>query len=126
MHGNRAIFIAQDGVDLLRMVPGNTAQRIAVIATDAVRDVATCKVTDTITSPREKLPVTLLIPLEVMNSSFQNRGGRPFIHGDFTCRRRAKIQRLRFSSGDSCAWKRVPRRDLPSHRQSRQDGCRPQ
>jgi hypothetical protein len=76
-----------------------------------VGDVATFKVTDTITSPREKLPVTLLIPFgsnelprsriaAVAPSStvISPAGGAP------------KIQRLRFSSGDSCAWKRVPRR----------------
>jgi hypothetical protein len=47
MHGNRAIFIAQNGVDLLRMVTRNAAQRIAVIAAYAVGDVATFEVTDT-------------------------------------------------------------------------------
>ena len=46
MHGNRAIFIAQDGVDLLGMVASNPTQRVAVITAYAMSDVATFKVTD--------------------------------------------------------------------------------
>jgi hypothetical protein len=50
--GDRAVFIAQNGIDLLRVLAGDAAQRIAVIAADAVGDIAP-SLRMRITSPRE-------------------------------------------------------------------------
>ena len=44
--GHRAVFIAQNGIDLLRVLAGDKAQRIAVVAADAVSDVASFAIAD--------------------------------------------------------------------------------
>lgn len=127
MHGNRAVFVAQNGINLLRVLAGNQAQRVVVIAADAVGNIATFAIADADNFTAGKvtrdgfdafgsreLPRSRIARVAPASTLISPAGGAP------------KIQRLRFSSGDSCAWKRVPTDTLSITSAITRDGCRRQ
>ena len=91
MDGDRAIFIAQNGIDLLRVLPGDTAQRIAVIAADAVGDIAAFKAADADHFAAREVAGDGFNPFRQQGTAaFKNCLGRTGVNGNFARRRRAE------------------------------------
>ena len=88
MDGNRAVFIAQNGINLLRVLAGNQAQRIAVIAADAVGNIATFAIADADNFTAGKVTGDGFDAFWQQGAAaFQNRLGGAGIHANFTRRR---------------------------------------
>lgn len=91
MYGYRAIFIAEDRTDLQRMVAGNHAQRIAVVAGDAVRQIAPVQRADAHHLTAGKVTAHFADPLGQQRAAAgDDRLQRAVVHHDFTGRRGAK------------------------------------
>ncbi len=115
--GHRAVFIAQNGIDLLRVLAGDKAQRIAVVAADAVSDVASFAIADAdhfaageIAADdfdpfgNSELPLSRIAWVAPASTVISPAGGAP------------KIQRLRFSSAETPGrGSRYLPAGLPSH-----------
>ena len=91
MDGDRAVFIAQNGIDLLRVLPGDAAQRIAVIAADAVGDIAAFKAANADHFAAREVAGDGFNPFRQQGAAaFENCLGRAGVHGNFARRRRAE------------------------------------